>query len=223
LKALNYLTTGLFWFLAGFVITSMLLFSCSGCGFQQTLRTHCKLGDTQTCDTLFGTNQYEIDAAQDNANKVLALEVASIKQTVDNLINDVRFIESQLLSVNTLINMLQQDINANYELIQALQQNSVTLTERLDYQQVIINNHQIELTQLAMEDTVVEYLDPCGNGSGFDEVLLHTRSGKYVAYFESGSNRFLTVLQSNTTYRTTDSQKCYFTLNNDGQIVNEHL
>jgi len=197
--------------------------SLMGCGFQRALRTHCKIGDAQMCDELFGVNQYEVDSAQDAANKALAAEVASIKQTVDNLINDIKFIESQLLSNNTLINLLQQDINSNYTLIEALQQNTITLTERLDYQQVIINNHQIELTQLATEDTVVEYLDPCGNGPGFDEVLLHTRSGKYVAYFESGSNRFLTVLQLNVSYRTTDSQKCFFTINNDGQIVNEHL
>ena len=223
MKILNKVTIGLLYFLLGFGFTSALMFSCSGCGYQRTLRTHCHLGDTQTCDNLFGINQYEVDSDQNKVNQALAAEVASIKQTLDNLIVDVRFIQSQLETNNVLLTLLRQDINSNYELIQALEVNTIALEDRLNYQQVIINNHQIELANLANEDSVVEYIDPCNNGPGFDEVLLHTRSGKYIAYFESGSNRFLTVLQPNVSYRNTDTQKCYFNINNDGQIVNEHL
>lgn len=210
--------SAVFWFLVGFLLTSMLLFACSGCGYQRTLRTHCHL-ETQTCDNLFGINQYEVDNNQNMVNQALAAEVASIKQTLDNLIVDVRFIQSQLETNNVLLTLLRQDLNSNYELIQALEVNTITLEDRLNYQQVIINNHQIELANLASEDSVVEYIDPCGNGPGFDEVLLHTRSGKYIAYFESGSNRFLTVLQPNVNYVTTDQQRCAFKINNDGQLI----
>ena len=218
MKTLNKVTIGLLYFLLGFGLTSLLMISCSGCGYQRTLRTHCNL-ETQICDNLFGINQYEVDSSQDNANKALAAEVASIKQTLDNLIVDVKFIQSQLETNNVLLTLLRQDINANYDLIQALEVNTIALEDRLNYQQVIINNHQIELANLASEDSVVEYVDPCGNGPGFDEVLLHTRSGKYIAYFESGPNRFLTVLQPNVNYVTTDQQHCAFKINNDGQLL----
>lgn len=221
MNTINKLTIGLLYFILGFVFTSVLLFSCSGCGYQSTLRTHCHL-EGQTCDSLFGINQYEVDNNQNIVDKQLSAEIQSIKTTLDNLISDMRLIQAQLETNNVLLVLLKQDINANYDLIQALEQNTEALENRLDYQQVIINNHQIELANLASEDTIVEQYDPCGNGPGFDEVLLHTRSGKYLAYFESGSNRFLTVLQTNISYRTTDQQKCYFTLNNDGQVVNEH-
>lgn len=222
---LNKLTTGLLYFLLGFLLTSILLVSCSGCGYQRTLRAHCHL-EGQTCDNLFGVNQYEVDNNQDAVDKALAAEVVSIKQTLDNLIQDVRFIQSQLETNNVLLTLLKQDINSNYDLIQALEVNTIALEDRLNYQQVIVNNMQIELAQLAAEDTVLEYIYPCGKRTGyFEEILLRTKSGKYIAYFEEtgSSKRFLTLLQPNVSYRTTDAKKCYFSINNDGQIINEHL
>ena len=221
MKILNKLTTGLLYFLLGFLLTSILLVSCSGCGYQRTLRAHCHL-EGQTCDNLFGINQYEVDNNQDAVDKALAAEVVSIKQTLDNMIIDLKFIQSQLETNNVLLTLLRQDINANYDLIQALEVNTIALEDRLNYQQVIINNHQIELANLASEDPIVEYIYPCGKRTGyFDEVLLHTKSGKYIAYFENGNKRFLTVLNDNVSYMLTDGSNCTFTLQN-GQITNAH-
>jgi len=218
---LNKPTTGLLYFILGFAVTSAIMVSCSGCGYQRTLRAHCHL-EGQACDNLFGVNQYEVDESQDAANKALAAEVVSIKQTLDNLIQDVRFIQSQLETNNVLLTLLRQDINSNYDLIQALELNTIALENRLDYQQVIVNNHQIELANLASEDPIVEYTYPCGKRTGyFDEVLLHTKSGKYIAYFENGNKRFLTVLNDNVSYMLTDGSNCTFTLQN-GQITNAH-
>jgi hypothetical protein len=59
--------------------------------------------------------------------------------------------------------------------------------------------------------------DPCGDSPDFDEILLKLADGTVLAYFESGSNRFLTTLRPGT-YRTTDGSNCVFTLNNDGTI-----
>lgn len=69
--------------------------------------------------------------------------------------------------------------------------------------------------------SVVEILDPCGDQSGFDEVLLRTASGKWIAHFSGHGDNFLTILTPGT-YRTTDSTRCEFTLNAGGQITNEH-
>lgn len=68
------------------------------------------------------------------------------------------------------------------------------------------------LAELESNDSIVEFIDPCGDNVGkFDEVLMVTSSGSIVAYFESGNKRFLTVLP-NGNYRTTDVQACRFSI-----------
>lgn len=62
-------------------------------------------------------------------------------------------------------------------------------------------------------DSIVQIIDPCGDASGHDEILLILSTGEVLAYFESGSNRFLSVLE-NGNYRTTDAQQCNFTVSN---------
>jgi hypothetical protein len=64
---------------------------------------------------------------------------------------------------------------------------------------------------------VLETIDPCGNGTGFDEVIIKTSSG-FIAYFEDGSKRFLAKLDVGS-YRTTDQQACRFSVNVDGSIT----
>jgi hypothetical protein len=62
----------------------------------------------------------------------------------------------------------------------------------------------------------VQYIDPCGDGAGFDEIILRVTTGnqvKFIAYFEQSTKRFLSEL-SNGNYRTTDNQACNFTVNN---------
>lgn len=60
---------------------------------------------------------------------------------------------------------------------------------------------------------IVGVIDPCGDGPGFDEILLQMQNGQLVAYFETGGNRFLSLL-SNGNYRTTDQQSCNFSVLN---------
>jgi hypothetical protein len=70
----------------------------------------------------------------------------------------------------------------------------------------------------------VEYIDPCGTLAGsYNEVLMKTKSGKVIAYFESGGNRFLTILKPNTLYSTTDNQHCKFKIDNSGLITEQYL
>lgn len=69
--------------------------------------------------------------------------------------------------------------------------------------------------------SITEMKDPCGNQPGFDEILLKTASGYWIAHFASGANQFLTILTPGT-YVTTDTTRCMFTLDNNGTIVNEH-
>jgi hypothetical protein len=70
---------------------------------------------------------------------------------------------------------------------------------------------------------VIEVIDPCGDGPGFDELLLRTQVGTdpgtiLIAFFEDGKgHRFLTEVTPGS-YRTTDQQQCRFTVDNDGGV-----
>lgn len=76
-----------------------------------------------------------------------------------------------------------------------------------------------QVAVLQSNESVVELLDPCGDMPGqFDEVLLRTSSGKVIAYFETGSKRFLSVLVPNQGYSTTDVQACSFSVNSQGEL-----
>lgn len=65
--------------------------------------------------------------------------------------------------------------------------------------------------------TVVELIDPCGNSSGFDEVLLRLANGMLMAHYSSGNLQFLTVVGPGS-YRTTDASACNFTVNTQLEV-----
>lgn len=69
--------------------------------------------------------------------------------------------------------------------------------------------------------SITEIKDPCGDQSGFDEVLLRTACGEWIAHFSSGNKQFLTILTPGT-YSTTDQTRCAFSLDNTGNITNEY-
>jgi len=73
--------------------------------------------------------------------------------------------------------------------------------------------------------TIVEIINPCGNSpSVYDEVFLKLSNGQIVTSFSdnaNGNNTRFSVLEPGS-YRTTDGDNCYFTVNSNGEIVNEH-
>lgn len=65
---------------------------------------------------------------------------------------------------------------------------------------------------------ITELIDPCGdNPNQFDEIILKLHDGSFVAYFENGSNRFLSTI-GNGNYQTTDAQSCQFSITNNNEI-----
>lgn len=72
--------------------------------------------------------------------------------------------------------------------------------------------------------TPVRIIDPCGDNPGvWDEVLLELADGSILASFSDKANgqntRFVLLMPGS--YITTDGDSCTFTVNNDGEIVNE--
>lgn len=66
--------------------------------------------------------------------------------------------------------------------------------------------------------TVTELVDPCGDGPGYDEVLMRLANGQLVAHFASGALQFLTMIGPGS-YATTDQQACQFTVQPDGSVT----
>lgn len=57
--------------------------------------------------------------------------------------------------------------------------------------------------------TEFKIVDPCGDGPGADEVILILDDGRVLAWYQSIG---FSLLNENTAYQTTDSQKCKFTV-----------
>jgi uncharacterized coiled-coil protein SlyX len=111
-------------------------------------------------------------------------------------------------SINNLINYIELVIIDNENEIDNVQNQIDLLT--------------IQLAALQSNLSVVGLVDPCGDGPGYDEVLLKMSDNSYVAYFQTGNGnnqkRFLTVLDEGAPYQTTDQQACVFQILN-GEVV----
>lgn len=195
--------------------------SLMGCGYVQSARPMCKL-PSNLCDVILGFDQFEVNYNTDKRIDGLEKEIESLKTTLDLLISEVQSYGREINTQKALIQLLSADVTTNAAYITSINEDIEQMQEHINNQQVVINNHQVELANLAMQDGITELFDPCGDAVGFDEVLLKTKSGSYIAYFESGSQRYLTVLKKNTNYRVTDGSNCYFTINNNGEVANEH-
>lgn len=214
------------------VFTVLLLLTfimAAGCGYRDTARNHCNLG-TQLCDNLFGEDTWEnnnrLSAAEVNIAE-LDKQVTSIKTMVELLISELRDKSAQITQLSALMQLIQISVTDNEEFV-----NTVTadlkleieqLEESVAYQQTVINDMVGDIAELANQDVIVEYIYPCGDRAGiFDETLLRTKSGKLIAYFENGGNRFLSILTANS-YSTTDAQpRCHFNVDAAGNIFGQH-
>ena len=77
----------------------------------------------------------------------------------------------------------------------------------------------------ANQFSVVSVIDPCGDKSGvYDEVMLKLGNGSILASFSdnaNGKNTRFSLLTPGS-YVTTDGSMCFFTVNSNMDITNEH-
>ncbi len=191
----------------------VLTLSLMGCGMAEDITRGCK-GDLDTlCDMIFGRDSEEIDK--------VAETVEENSQSIENIENQIQFLNNMVNLMTAQINSLETDIFV----LSNTQQNNTTVINTLQNNQNALQNQLntvvADLAALEAQDTVVDYVDPCGDGPGFDEIIMKTSSGKYVAYFQSGNGnnqkRHLTILTPGN-YRTTDQQQCNFSVLANGTI-----
>lgn len=131
-------------------------------------------------------------------------EFHKLQRRVNDLDKRVSQLEQQYSYNVDLINALDNGVDSLYSVVEALQSTQ--------------NDLAMELAALAGYKHIVGFIDPCEDGPGFDEVLVQLSDGSLLAYFESGHKRFLSLLSPGN-YRTTDAQGCYFSVDNNGDIV----
>lgn len=176
----------------------------SSCGMAEGLNKNCGSDLRMGCNLVFGMKDADQDeqiAKNTFKNDEQDAKITELETKNEQLIESMSAFSvqiSQLQATDTfnktylegLINALQNTVTANF----------VTLT----------------VLQSDLSGSIAAMVDVCGDHVGhFDEVILKTRNGKYVAYFEQGSKRFLTELSVGA-YQTTDAQACSFTVTTSG-------
>lgn len=69
-----------------------------------------------------------------------------------------------------------------------------------------------------LDGSIVNVIDPCGDKpNAVDEIILQLENDVFLAWFKDVG---LVVLNQNTMYQTTDSQKCLFSIINN-QVVSQ--
>jgi peptidoglycan hydrolase CwlO-like protein len=147
-------------------------------------------------------------------------QINTVETEISGLQTQDTALQNQLSSLGATQILIQNQINTVQGNVTNLMMQMLSVNNALPVLQSNINGLQTQINTLTatVSTAVIGMVDPCGDGSGMDEVLLKTKDGKYVAYFETGGNRFLTVLQAGNSYQTTDSQHCHFSLNSSGSI-----
>lgn len=170
------------------LVTMLLTANLVGCGMAEDLTKACGGSMDQMCDMLFGQDPENVEQLRQDV-EALNERLDQLEVLLDHNISTINFISNQSSDNSTSVDTLQ------------LQTNSML----------------VQLSVLEGYNNIVDFIDPCGDGSGYDEILLKTSDGSYVGYFQQGNGnnqkRFLTVLTDGN-YQTTDQQQCQFSIVN---------
>ena len=215
--------------------------SLTGCGVAESLRESCGSDIEMGCNAVFGYKNTDQDWEIERLKKKNAEQDAKIADLQNQINNNYTFansLQTELFDVMNQINQtnsdianLQNTVTVNNNTVQSqlavlnnslnsLTTNQTLLQNQINSVQANVTTLMAQMVSIQQNQTVTAIVDPCGDGPGLDEVLLKMSNGKYVAYFENGGNRFLTVLQTNVTYQTTDNQHCNFIISSSGVLTN---
>jgi hypothetical protein len=188
----------------GFVLLAITIamLLAQGCGVTESISENCQGSDLEmSCNGVFGSRDNQQDAELDRINA----EIAKLGITLNGNITE--------------INNLNQQLTNLYFSDTAQTQTTAELETRISALQISSNALLAQMALYSSRETIVGFVDPCGDQPGFDEVLIRTSSGHLVAYFQQGGNRFLSFLVPGF-YQTTDGHRCDFTVNSQMKVCN---
>ena len=202
-------------------IILVLMFLLTGCGVVTAPQYMCTGGDLKPiCQAMFGygADNEARDDAQDKLINQLDEKMIEYMTMQETLLATVNANVAALSMAITSLDAEEHDDIAALELLIANQLALISsLNTNLGAMQSSLNSQAIAIAELQTHESITEFIDPCGNGTGYDEVVLRSSSGKLVAFFESGPKRFLSILEAGS-YVTTDSSACSFTVTSEGLL-----
>lgn len=184
----------------------------SSCGITEGLNKNCGSDIEELCNLTFGMNDEEQDekiAENTFKNDEQDARLKVLEEQNEHLISSMDSFSEQL-------EQLQEDDVDNKTYLQGL---ITSLSNTVNANLVTLNNLASSVNS---NGSVTKMIDICGDKAGyFDEIILKTNTGKYIAYFEDGGKRFLTEIKDGN-YTSTDKQACQFTISSNGltHIVN---
>jgi DNA repair exonuclease SbcCD ATPase subunit len=185
--------------------------------------------------------------ANRNAISLLTVDTQLLRNDVDNNTSDINTVRIAALATEAALQALSSDVTSSQLLINLLQSQLTTLQNDLNLQTIDITNINAALlsinsaianlqTQANTNTTTIaifqgynnitELVDPCGDGVGFDEVLLRLSNGTLLASVSTSSSALSTRLSpvppsDSQVYQTTDSTSCNFKVPATGPNANK--
>lgn len=182
----------------------------SSCGITEGLNKNCGSSIDMGCNFIFGMKDEDQDKKiADNTfkNDEQDARISALEKQNEQLISSMESFSEQLVQ-------LGEDDQANKLYLEGL---ITSLTNTVSANLITLNNLSSNLNGI-----VTKMIDVCGDDPGhYDEIVLKTNTGKYIAYFEDGGKRFLTEIPFGN-YSSTDRQVCSFTISSSGltHVVN---
>jgi len=168
-------------------------------------------------NALLGTDKDSDENIEKNSKNITDIgeDVTDISEDVNSNSDAIGKNANDIAAINDQIDALLGNIDDLYDLIE---DNTTEdgVNQNLLQQAITFNLNKI--AALESNTNITSIIDPCGDSPGFDEVLIKTDKGNLIGYFQQGSKRFLVDLTPGN-YRTTDAQKCNFTVNEDRTIT----
>jgi prefoldin subunit 5 len=142
-------------------------------------------------------------ATQSNSYRITRLSYlhSQLASTVEDLQEEVENQGDNVSALQDQVNGIQSEISSIESSVASLEDGFADMAD--------------SIAALEGAKQIVAILDPCGNGSGHDEVLVAFDDGSVMAWYKDLG---LTMLTPNVTYQTTDSQRCNFRVNSNGQL-----
>jgi len=166
--------------------------------------------------------------------------INNIKEDIDDLKQRITVIENIIQSNIYTINSLSQALTSIQSILSELDSNDtqqandiIILNAQIQTLQSLITNLQnntntntTSIAQLNGYKNISEIVDPCGDDSGYDEVLLRLTDGTLIASFSentSGKNTRFSILTPNDSqlFMTTDGTNCTFKIPATGVNANK--
>lgn len=178
------------------ILSTILLAMLTGCGVGEKI---CPRGAIPMgCNALVGEEKANLDDF---------LEVQAQQEEMLLELDELSFSVTSLYNIS---NALFNNFNAEIAALRA--------EVRKGDKKLLKKIRRLRRAIIELNDGIADIIDPCGEETSHDEVLVRLSDNVIIAYFQGRGGKRLTVLEEGADYRTTDGTNCRFKIE-DGEVV----